>query len=58
MYVVGRYGAHQVFDVMAEREKFLNFVKPFGGVDSNHIWHKLVVVGCKMELICENSKYA
>jgi hypothetical protein len=38
---------------MAEREKFLNFFKPFGGVDSNNIWHRWVVEVCKIELICE-----
>jgi hypothetical protein len=43
--------AHKVFDQMAAREIFLNFAKIFGGVDSNNIWHKLVVVVCKMKLV-------
>ena len=46
--------AYQVFDEMAEREKYLNFVKLFYGDDSNNVWHLLVVLVCKIELICEN----
>jgi hypothetical protein len=38
---------------MAERNEFLNFSILFGGSDSNIIWHKWVVVVCKIELICE-----
>jgi hypothetical protein len=48
--------AHKVFDKMAERKEFLNFAKLFGGVDSNIIWHTMVVVGCKVELVCKKTK--
>jgi hypothetical protein len=31
----------------------------FGGADSNKVWHSMVVVVvCKMELVCKNSKRA
>jgi hypothetical protein len=30
----------------------------FGGVDSYNIWHTMVVVVCKFELICKISKMA
>jgi hypothetical protein len=40
------------------REVFSNFAKIFGGVDSNNVWNTMVVVVCKMKLICENSKWA
>ena len=48
--------AHKVFVLMAAREFFLNFVKIFGGVDSHNIWNTMVVVVCKIELICEKPK--
>jgi hypothetical protein len=41
---------------MAAREKYSNFEMNFGGVDSYNNWHIMVVVGCKVELICKNSK--
>jgi hypothetical protein len=43
---------------MAAREIFLNFAKILGGVDSHIIWHTMVVVVCKMELICEKPNMA
>jgi hypothetical protein len=45
-----------VLDQIAAREKIWNFAKIFGGVDSNNIWNTMVVVVCKMELICEKPK--
>jgi hypothetical protein len=41
---------------MAARSKLSNFEMNFGGVDSYNIWHTMVVVVCKVELICKNSK--
>jgi hypothetical protein len=41
---------------MAARALFWNFEMNFGGVDSYIIWHTMVVVGCKIELVCEISK--
>jgi hypothetical protein len=41
---------------MAARTLLLKFAKLFGGSDSNIIWHKLVVVVCKMVQVCENPK--
>jgi hypothetical protein len=48
--------ACKVLDQMAERNKFLNFAKKFGGVDSYLIWHTMVVVVFKMGLVCKISK--
>jgi hypothetical protein len=42
---------------MAARNKFWNFAKIFGGVESNIIWHTKVVVVCKMVQVCENPKW-
>jgi hypothetical protein len=39
---------------MATRALLLNFAKLFGGCDSNNIWHTLMVLVCKMELIWKN----
>jgi hypothetical protein len=47
-----------VFDDMAARKEFSNFAVNFGGVYSNKVWHTMVVVVCKMELVCEISKRA
>jgi hypothetical protein len=41
---------------MAARGKFWNFVMIFGGVYSHSIWNTMVVVVCKIELICEKPK--
>jgi hypothetical protein len=46
--------AHQVFDEMAERTLNLNFAKIFYGDDSNNVWNIMVVLVCKMEVVCEN----
>jgi hypothetical protein len=43
---------------MAARRKFSNFEMNFGGVDLNKDWSRMVVVGCKMELICKNPNWA
>ena len=43
--------ACKVFDKMAARTKYLNFAKLFYGDDSNNVWHLLVVLVCKVELI-------
>jgi hypothetical protein len=43
---------------MAARNIFLNFATLFGGVDSNNVWNTMVVVVCKMELICEKPNMA
>ena len=53
-----RNPACKVLDEMAARDIFLNFAKIFGGVDSNNVWHKLVVVVCKMVQVCENPNLA
>jgi hypothetical protein len=41
---------------MAARSKLSNFEMNFGGVDSYNILHTMVVVVCKVELVCEISK--
>jgi hypothetical protein len=43
---------------MAARRKFSNFEMNFGGVDWNKVWHTMVVVVCKIELVCKNPKWA
>ena len=48
--------ACRVFDQMAGRNLFLNAAKKFGGVDLNNIWSRMVVVVCKMVVVCEISK--
>jgi hypothetical protein len=55
---VGGYDAHKVFDVMAEREKFLNFSKIFGGVDLNNVGSIMVVVVVRFEVVCKKNQGA
>jgi hypothetical protein len=43
---------------MAARDELWNFAMIFGGVDSYIIWHTMVVVVCKIELICKNPNMA
>jgi hypothetical protein len=43
---------------MAARKKFSKFENKIGGVDSYNIWHTMVVVVCKIRLVCEISKVA
>jgi hypothetical protein len=42
---------------MAARRKISNFEMNFGGVDLDNIWHTMVVVVCKIKLVCEISKW-
>jgi hypothetical protein len=41
---------------MAARSGFSNFAEIFGGVISINILHTMVVVVCKMVVICEKPK--
>jgi hypothetical protein len=41
---------------MAARDQLSNFEMNFGGVDLNNVWSRMVVVGCKVELVCKNPK--
>jgi hypothetical protein len=49
--------ACHVFDQMVARTFLLNFANLFGGVDLNNVWSIMVVVVCKMVLVCEISKW-
>jgi hypothetical protein len=40
---------------MAAREKLSKFGMKFGGGDLNNIWNTMVVVVCKIELVCKIS---
>jgi hypothetical protein len=41
---------------MVARTFLLNFANLFGGVDLNNVWSIMVVVVCKMVLVCEISR--
>ena len=49
--------AHHVFEIMAERNKLVNFGKIFNGGGAQIIWSLPVALVCRMASVCWNSKY-